>query len=65
MRRVLHIIREEMDQTEEAAGLFESTPADSSAPARIGGLSRALNKSTTGQRWSRSFSLHNLLDAGL
>jgi translation initiation factor eIF-2B subunit beta len=64
VRRVLHIIREEMDQTEEAAGLFEreSTAADSSAPAREGGLSRALSKSTTGQRWSRSFSLHNLLD---
>ncbi len=64
MRRVLHIIREEMDQTEEAAGLFEgeSTSADSSAPARVGGLSRALSKSTTGQRWSRSCSLHNLLD---
>ena len=62
VRRVLHIIREEMDQTDDAAvGAFDSSPADS-VPARIGGLSRALNKSTTSQRYSRSFSLHNLLD---
>ena len=51
-----------MDQTEEAASLFDSTQGDTSAPARIGGLSRALNKTTSTQRWSRSFSLHNLLD---
>lgn len=58
VRRVLHIIREEMDQQEETAELT----LDSASPARVGGLSRALNKSTTSQRWSRSFSLHNLLD---
>ena len=58
VRRVLHIIREEMDQQEETAELT----MDNASPARVGGLSRALNRSTTTQRWSRSFSLHNLLD---
>ena len=40
VRRVLHIIREEMDQQEETAELT----MDNASPARVGGLSRALNR---------------------
>lgn len=47
-----------MDQQEETAELT----LESASPARVGGLSKALNKSSASQRWSRSFSLHNLLD---
>ena len=59
VRRVMYIIREEMDQQEEVEVAPEST-----TPARVGGLSRALSKSSASvsNRWNRSFSLHNLLD---
>jgi translation initiation factor eIF-2B subunit beta len=58
----MHIIREEMEDQEDDVAQIGSLTADSATPPRVGGLSRALNKQVSSSRWSRSFSLHNLLD---
>ncbi|KAL4530222.1 hypothetical protein Ndes2526B_g04973 [Nannochloris sp. 'desiccata'] len=67
VRRVMHIIREEMEEEPEdddasTSGLFDSS-RDAQGPV-AGGLSRALggNKAAPGRWGARTFSLHNLLD---
>lgn len=56
----MYIIREEMEDQDD--DLSNISHVAESTPPRVGGLSRALSKQTSSSRWSRSFSLHNLLD---
>jgi translation initiation factor eIF-2B subunit beta len=62
VRRVMHIIREEM-QEEPEEELVDPVVLREVRPV-AGGLSKALGKpsSTNSKTWGRSFSLHNLLD---
>lgn len=59
VRRVLHIIREEVEEQEEEP--FQSASASDGTPTKVGGLSKALSSKPT-MRYTRSFSLHTLLD---
>jgi translation initiation factor eIF-2B subunit beta len=69
VRRVMHIIREEMQ--EEAEDVFLAAAGGGGGDAAEqeplpGGLSRALKSSSSARAgWARTFSLHNLLDQGL
>jgi translation initiation factor eIF-2B subunit beta len=65
VRRVMHIIREEMEEDieEDLATSTFSLDSRDSIMAVSGGLSRAFNKTTSNT--GRTLSLHNLLDQGL
>ena len=63
VRRVMHIIREEMQDEPEDEVASSSTFDHRELHPVTGGLSRALGKPITqGRAWGRTFSLHNLLD---